>query len=111
MKSGTLRHFVTQLRLPGTQDALGQPVQTWQQVDQFWASVEPLNGKEFFGAEHFVSGVDTTITLRYKTDVLPQDRISAPTENGTDSMLFDVLAVVQPKLQERELVLLCRHTQ
>lgn len=108
MKSGTLRHFVTQKRLPGTQDALGQPVQTYGVVEQFWANVEPTDGREFFGAEHFVSEVNTAIEMRYKADVLPQDRIEVPTESGTDVNTYEVLAIIQPKLQERQLTLLCK---
>lgn len=111
MKAGTLRHFVTQRRMPGTQDALGQPTKTWDQVDQFWASVEPSNGREFFGAAHFVSEVDTTITLRYRKNVLPQDRIYVPAEEGTATYIYEVLAIVEPKLYERELQLLCKQVR
>ena len=108
MKSGTLRHYVKQRRLPGTLDAVGQPVQTWNEIDSFWANVEPTNGREFFGAEHFVSEVDTQIQFRYKSDVLPQDRIEVPTVDGTSVNTYEVMAIVQPKLQERELTLLCK---
>ncbi|MBZ2208475.1 phage head closure protein [Massilia soli] len=61
---------------PGDEvDAIGQPVEGWQPVGEFWANVRYLNGVETIKAGADTSIVKASIRLRYRTDVQASWRI------------------------------------
>lgn len=50
-------------------DAIGQPVEGWESVGEFWANIRYLNGVEMIKAGADTSIVKASIRLRYRTDV------------------------------------------
>lgn len=89
--------------MTSTADEYGQ-VTGWQDVDEVWASIEPLRGREFFEAQQVHSELTTRIRLRYRSDVTPDMRIV----DGEDVY---TIVVVQPDKRRGELTLLCRMVQ
>ena len=69
------------------------------------ASVEPLNGREYFVASGQQSEVTTRIRCRWDSVVSalkPYDRVL----HGT--VVYDILSIIRPHESDRELVLMCK---
>lgn len=78
MRAGTLRRRVTIQEQVSTQDASGQPVDTWNPIatnPTVWASVEDLSGKEALRDGAFTAQITTTVTMRYRSDLKSGMRI------------------------------------
>jgi SPP1 family predicted phage head-tail adaptor len=104
MQSGRLRQRVTVRNLIETQSTItGELVRTWSTVlDGVWASVEPLQGREYFAASQFQSRIDTKVTLRYSTvNITPKMTV----HNGTH--VYNIETVINPELRNKELQLMC----
>ena len=96
IRPGQLRHRVTFLRRVPGQDAMGQPNENFTPMFTAWAAVDPLNGREFFGALHYVDEVDSEIRLRYAphADLRASDRAQVDGEQGG---VYDIQAVLAPE--------------
>jgi SPP1 family predicted phage head-tail adaptor len=104
MQSGRLKQRVTVRNLIETQSTItGELVRTWSTVlDGVWASVEPLQGREYFAASQFQSRIDTKVTLRYSTvNITPKMTV----HNGTH--IYNIETVINPELRNREIQLMC----
>lgn len=101
MRSGMLRHRVTLQRFQQGQDAYGGPVETWEDVATVWASLEAMNGREFFASKQAQSEVTQRIRIRYRADVTADMRV---VHGGR---VFGIVAPL-PDNRGRELVLMCR---
>lgn len=64
-----LSHFLKLQQLTGGQDETGEPVQTWQDVDDVWADVRFLNGTESIKADAEVAVARCSVRILYRTDV------------------------------------------
>ena len=104
MNAGKLRNRVTVRNLIETQSTItGELVRTWSTVlDGVWASVEPLQGREYFAASQFQSRIDTKVTLRYSTVNITPKMIVA---NGTH--IYNIESVINPELKNKEIQLMC----
>ncbi|MEO7031189.1 MAG: phage head closure protein, partial [Herbaspirillum sp.] len=102
MNIGDLRHTVTLERFTSTVNDYGEPIQAWAPIGTMAASVEPLNGREYFAAAAAQSEVTTRIRMRYFPGVTVTDRVK---HGGT---VYDIDAVICPELMNRELVLMCK---
>lgn len=102
MNAGKLRHQITIDRLTTTQDEMGEIIEGWITIGTFAASVEPINGREYFAAQAIQSEVTTRIRMRYEAGILPSDRIT----HG--SAIYDLLSVINPEMRNRELILMCK---
>lgn len=105
MRAGLLRHKVRIERQSTTKDTHNQPINTWTLIAERRASIEPLNGKEYFSANAENSEVTTRIRLRYETllsDLNTNDRVV----HG--STIYDIQSVINPRLRNRELILMCK---
>ena len=60
MESGKLNHRVRVQKNIGTQNALGQPAQSWVTIKTVYASIDTLSGRELEAARQ----VDSTTTHR-----------------------------------------------
>lgn len=72
IRAGRLNRLVTlQQRAAGSpqQFATGEPDETWVDVAQVWASVEPLVGREFYEAQQVQSSVTAKLRLRWRPGV------------------------------------------
>lgn len=83
-----LDKIISILRRAETQDAAGQVRATWRPVAEVWASVRPLNGREFFAASGERAEITHEIIVRYGVDVRSKDRLEF------DGRTFDVIAPV-----------------
>lgn len=87
MAVGDMRRLMTLERNMRTGDGGGGATESWISVAQIWAAIEALSGDEGH-AEHRVSGrVSHEITLRYRSDVEPEMRLTL------DGRVFHLLAV------------------
>lgn len=103
MRAGKLRHRVTIQRAVEEQDEFGAAVETWVNVGQVWASVEPLRGREYFQAEGVQAETDTRIRMRYyKEAIVPKMRVV----HG--ATIYDIESVIDVETRGRELELMCR---
>jgi len=102
MRAGSLRHKVTIERVTTEPDEIGQPIETWTAVGTFPASVEPINGREYFAADAAQSEVTTRIRMRYQAGITQHDRA---THGG---QVYEVLSVINPEMRNEELVLMCK---
>lgn len=103
MKAGQLDQRVTVERLSGGVDELGQPLpDTWVPLFTRWASVEPLQGREFIAAQAALTEVTARIKMRYRPGITPADRVSH------DGQVYGIQAVIDVRSEHRELVLMVR---
>ncbi len=103
MKAGALDQRVTLQTLSGGVDELGQPLpDTWADVAQLWAAVEPLQGREYIAAGAMVSSVEARIRLRYRQGVTSAMRVI----HGQD--VYGIQAVIHIRSNRCELQLMVR---
>ncbi|WP_417292318.1 phage head closure protein [Desulfovibrio porci] len=101
MRAGALRHQVTLQRFVRGQDAYGGPVEEWVDVATVWASLEAMNGREFFASQQTQSEVTQRIRIRYMPGVAADMRV---VHQGT---VFNIVAPL-PDNRQREIVLMCK---
>jgi len=109
MRTGRLTQRVKCERQSKTQDAIGQPVDTWTELFSRRASIEPLSGRELLQASGEHS--DTTVKIRMRWDstvarIRPYDRIKD--ESHSPVVVYDVTSVINPREKDWEIELLCR---
>ncbi len=102
MKAGRLDQRVTIERVTIDFDEIGGTIETWAPLVATWAAIEPLNGREFFAAATTLAEVTTRIRVRYRPGITSVDRVEH------DGRLHNILAIIDPKSGERELVLMCK---
>lgn len=105
MQAGRLNRRIIIHQNTPTRDANGGEVESWSVLAYRWASLEPINGREYFTAQQTASEVTHRVRIRYdytvKT-VTPKMRIVY------GSRTFDIESVINPRESNKELVLMCR---
>lgn len=109
MKAGDLRERITIERASSTQDAFGEPIESWSTVATVWANMAPqryTTGVEALAQALGREAVKTsyTVTIYWRSDVLETDRV---TWNGK---VLDILRVIDPDGRRTWLELLCEAT-
>lgn len=86
---------------------MGQPNENFAPLFTAWASVDPVDGREFFGAGHFVDQVDAEIKLRYApySNLRETDRAQV---DGDQGGTYDIQAVLNPEQYGRLLRVLAK---
>ncbi|MDA8212164.1 MAG: phage head closure protein [Clostridia bacterium] len=102
MNAGELRHRVKIQQKSVTRDSFGAESVTWSDVATVWAVVEPLRGREFFGAQQVNAEVTTRIRIRYRSGVVPTMRALY------GSRVYDIQSVINLDERNRELQLMCK---
>jgi SPP1 family predicted phage head-tail adaptor len=102
VRTGDLRHQVILQSKTEGRDAVGGVVEAWSDVATVWASVEPLDGKEFFAAERVNADATTRIRMRYRAGVTPVMRAVY------GARIFDIQNVINVDERNRELRLMVR---
>ena len=105
MRSGKLRHRATLYRRTSTKDQYAEDVATWEQYGSAWVSVTDITSDEGDQAGRPVLVTTATITSRYRSDVMPQDRMTI----GGDT--WQIAGVVDTEMRHKELVMRCTKTQ
>ena len=90
-----------------TQDAWGQPIETWTEVATLWADFRHTSGMEAAKGGAEISETRASIRIRWRTDITPAMR-AVETFTGRT---YGIKAVL-PDVQRREFVdLVCEATQ
>jgi SPP1 family predicted phage head-tail adaptor len=101
MNAGRMRHRITIQQRANTPDTFGQPIESWADVATVWASVEPLQGREFFAADQVNAEVTTRIRMRWRSGITAAMRVSF------DSRLYDIQSVIVSREIHDEMQLMC----
>ena len=93
-----MRHSIV-IEAPGEgQDSFGQLTEVWTPYHPCRASIEPLQGKEYFEAQKINSEQQVRFRIRYKAGITSEMRINF---NGR---IFNIAAPpIDPKERHREL--------
>ena len=100
IRAGRLRHRVEILRKSTVQAEHGHFTGEPTVERTARASIEPLNGREFFAGEQVNAETDTRIRMRFFEGLLPQDQI----RHGSE--LYDIKGIIDPLKKGRELVIM-----
>jgi SPP1 family predicted phage head-tail adaptor len=98
---GPLNRRVTIKYLSSGQDAIGQPVTTWNDLAPVWASILHLNGIEAIKADAQASIVKASIKIRRRTDVTASMRVY----HG--SVVYEIKAVLPDEVDRTKTFLSC----
>lgn len=101
MNAGALRHRVSIDELVVTQDSDGATEETWVEVCEVWAAINPMSGREFVASAAMQDRVDTRITIRWRTGIAPEMRVQ---HAGT---IYNIRAVLPDPTLRRHLTLVC----
>lgn len=105
MRAGRLNKRVNIERMTETKNDFGEFEYSWLSIGVRSASIEPLNGKEYFSSIGENSGVTTRIRVRFDSltaTITNADRIS---HNGT---IYNIVSPpINPQERGAELVLMC----
>lgn len=101
IEAGRLRTFVaiqqaTETRTPG-----GAVTTTWATLASVWAGIYPRSGRERFLAGKTVAEGDTSIYIRYRSDVTPRMRVLA------GGVIYNIGAVLDTENRHIQLELIC----
>lgn len=75
MRPGLLNTRVAVQQQSTTQDALGQPVQSWATFATLWANVRHTSGVEAIKSDTIASVVRASIRVRYRADLTAAMRV------------------------------------
>lgn len=98
VRAGLLDRRVTLERRVEVVDPSGQTVVSWVPLATVWARVEPLGGRENFGAQQFVATGDLRFTVRWRDDITPLHRVTYA------DVPYDVVSVAEEGRQEALLI-------
>lgn len=102
MNPGKLRHRVTLQEYKEVLDQYGTPIdQGWQDVATVWASVEPIQGREYIQLQNTQSELTTRVRIRYRQGITPAIRVLYGTR------VFDIQSVIDFEERHIELQLMC----
>lgn len=107
MEAGKLNRRITIIRPPGEDetDDWGQPLDIWPEVVRVWAGIQPLSGRERAAAAQTSVDVTTRILIRYRKGVDRTMRVKYKDQE------FEILYIMQPDYNRRELHLMCKEAQ
>ena len=100
MNAGRLDKRITIERMESGQDELGQPIEGWISTYSVWASIEPLQGREYIAAMAAQAERTVRIRLRYLPGIVPTMRVVY------QGRVFSLTAVINVREENRELQLM-----
>ena len=98
---GDLRRRVVLEREQRSDDGGGGATVAWQVVATVWAAIKPLSGREKDRYQGLEATLSHRVTLRYRTDVMPDMRLRM------GGRVFDIRAVFSPDERRQWLICLC----
>lgn len=100
--AGALRHRIQVQERTTTQDAWGEPLDTWTTVLRLWAELRDLSGREFLEARQVEgAAIATRLRIRWRPDVHEGQRVVI------GGRVLEVAAVLDPDGRRRWLELAC----
>lgn len=101
MEPGLLNRKVSIRQRGSTQDPLGQPVETWNEVLATWANIRQRTGAEALRADKDTSIVETSIRIRRRPAVTAAMRVY----HG--STVYEIKAVLDDEANRERMDLVC----
>jgi len=101
MRAGTLNSRVTIQQRAATQDALGQPTQTWSDVATVWANI-----KHTSGIEQIKSGAETS-TVKVSIQIRAMSGLTTGMRATNAGDIYNILAVLPDKENKAHTTLVC----
>ncbi len=101
MNAGDLRHRLIIQRKTQTRDSFGGETITYTDVATIWGKVSAIGGREYFGAGQTLAESTFTVTMRYRTDIIPAWRLK------WGLRIFDVKVVI-PDEKLTQITIGCR---
>lgn len=101
MEPGKLNRKVSIRQRGTTQDAIGQPIETWIEIAAPWANIRQRTGAEMLRADRDVSIVQTSIRIRRRTEVTAAMRVY----HGTT--VYEIKAVLDDAENRERMDLVC----
>lgn len=80
----------------------GAEIVTYTTIASMWVTIDPLTGKEYWGAQQTVSEVTHNIIGRYRTGLRPDMRIIY------GNRVFNILDYQDPKSAHEKIVYRCK---
>ena len=108
--AGSLRHRIEILRTTGgTADAYGEKPENQVSLGTFWASIEPISGRELWQAQQVQSDVTHRIIMRYQAGTKPQtaDIVQYTDPDTTTVRRFEIDSVIVPMELRAAVQLMC----
>ena len=102
MDAGLMRHRIRIQKQTSTRNKLGELVDSWEDVANVRASINPLSGRDFMAAMQDQAEVTHKVTIRYNADVKASMRVLY------GNRVFDILHIIDVWEQHREMTLLCK---
>jgi SPP1 family predicted phage head-tail adaptor len=99
--AGLYRHRITIRSKSVTRNAYGEEIVTPTTFGTYWASVEPIRGREFTEMQQAQAEVTTRIRMRYHDGITPEMDVLF------DNDEYQIVAVIPVKERGRELELMC----
>lgn len=104
MRAGPMRHRVTIQESTDTQDAYGEPIESWAAYAVRWAQVEPLRGAERFEAQRLNPDLAYRVRLRHDSTI---DAVTPKMRISWDSRTLRIHEVINIGARDREVQLIC----
>ena len=101
LRAGTLNKRVILQTVGTAADGRGGVTETWSDTVTLWAHVEELSGSEQFTAQQIASNLTHRVTLRYRTSVVPMQRV----KHGT--RILKIESIRNPDQRNEMLELMC----
>lgn len=103
MNPGRLRHNIKIQKPTLAPDAISGNEVIWEDfLPKVRASIAPYQGREYFQAQQVQSEASTRILIRYVSGINTSMRIIY------GERVFDIISIIDPKEQHRELQLMCK---
>ncbi len=101
MRAGRLNKRVTIETLTETVDGSGQAIKSWSEFARPWASIDPINGREYFSGNQVKETMTVKIKIRYQSGITNKMRVN----HG--GKLYNIEGMVNIFERDKELILLC----
>lgn len=101
MDAGRLNKRVTIQNRVVAQNGIGEAVTTWAKLASVWASIEPIQGKEFWAQQQVQSEVTVRVRIRYRPGILPSMRLLY----GQRVLVIE--SIINPHEKNEHLQLMC----
>lgn len=100
IRAGKLRHSITFQQRADTKNSYGEVVGAWSDFATVRASVEPLQGREYFAAQSTQTSTTTRFRIRYLAGLTADMRISF---NG---QVYDIEGIINQDERNHVLVIM-----
>jgi SPP1 family predicted phage head-tail adaptor len=110
MRAGRLKHRLYAERQSTTQDAAGQPLETWTELFNRRCGIEPLNGREYLGRSGENADTTVRIRLRYDSTTAALKAFDRMVDRSVSpQIVYDINSPpIVVRNEKREIVLMCR---